>query len=151
MKALSHTDGNKALSKFKLAWGLLQIGDLLSTLYVFTSVDEANPLVARLLPLTGPVGGICAMKAIGCAIVIPIQSKGILRNGPCNGVGGSGLKLADHWIWRVIRTLAGFGHRSVYCGDLMHARVYIRSPQEVRLSIVMPIHLASGATGSERR
>jgi hypothetical protein len=72
----------KAVAKFKLVWVLLQLGDLLSTLYVFhIGGYEANPLVARLLPLIGPVGGIFAMKAIGCAIVVPIRSKRMLKVG----------------------------------------------------------------------
>ena len=73
---------DRALRGFKWAWVLLQIGDLLSTLYVLhLGGYEANPLVARLLPLTGPVGGIFAAKAIACSIAIPIKSRRILTAG----------------------------------------------------------------------
>jgi hypothetical protein len=79
---LSPFGQNKALAEFKWAWVVLQLGDLLSTLYVFhLGGYEANPLVARLLPLAGPVGGIFAMKAIGCSIVIPIRSRRVLVSG----------------------------------------------------------------------
>jgi len=73
---------SRSVGQFKKAWVLLQLGDLLSTLYVFhLGGYEANPLVARLLPLLGPVGGIFAAKAVGCALVIPIHSRKALWGG----------------------------------------------------------------------
>lgn len=74
--------GDSELGPFKRAWVLLQVGDLLSTLYIFhLGGYEANPLVSGLMPVTGTVGGIFAMKFIGCAIVIPLRSRRIILAG----------------------------------------------------------------------
>jgi len=89
MELLSQFSHNQALvgedrqlTWFKWAWVMLQIGDLLSTLYVFhLGGYEANPLVAKLLPYTGPIGGIVTMKAIGCSLVVPMRSRKMLSAG----------------------------------------------------------------------
>jgi hypothetical protein len=63
------------MSKFKVVLVLLQLADLLTTLYVFhLGGYEANPIVAHVLPVLGPTQGLIVAKIIAIVIVYRLRS-----------------------------------------------------------------------------
>jgi hypothetical protein len=70
------------MSKFKIALCLLQLADLLTTLYVFhLGGYEANPIVAHVLPALGPTQGLIVAKIVALVIVYRLRSPRLLAAG----------------------------------------------------------------------
>jgi hypothetical protein len=70
------------MSKFKIALILLQLADLITTLYAFhLGGYEANPVVARVLPALGATGGLIFVKLAAVLIVYRLRSPRLIGFG----------------------------------------------------------------------